>query len=78
MPNRALLSTGVPAPASAPERGVEAPATGASCGRCQLSDALGSCAACSASSATLGVLLRYKVKEPYVVLACADLGIALH
>lgn len=28
--------------------------------------------------ATLGVLLRYKVKEPYVVLACAALGIALH
>jgi len=56
VPNRALLSTGVPAPASAPERGVEAPATGASC----------------------GVLLRYKVKEPYVVLACAALGIALH
>jgi chromate transporter len=28
--------------------------------------------------ATLAVLLRYKVKEPYVVLACAALGIALH
>jgi len=26
----------------------------------------------------LGVLLRYKVKEPYVVLACAALSIALH
>jgi len=28
--------------------------------------------------ATLGVLLRFKVKEPYVVLACAAAGIALH
>lgn len=27
---------------------------------------------------TLGVLLRFKVKEPYVVLACAVVGIALH
>jgi len=27
---------------------------------------------------TLAVLLRYKVKEPYVVLACAVAGIALH
>ncbi len=28
--------------------------------------------------ATLAVLLRFKVKEPYVVLACAAAGIALH
>ena len=27
---------------------------------------------------TLAVLLRFKVKEPYVVLACAAAGIALH